>query len=124
MSCWVKRGNNDSTTDSDCIISSSDTATVLLTHDMIRIREDKLNFYTDSGATGATNNYFSTRLLRDVSAWYHIVVQFDKVQWNSQGLYKWKFRGNSVMEHWYKWQIDQIIIDIISEEEEMQTTGL
>ena len=46
--------------------------------DMIRIREDKLNFYTDSGATGVETNYFSTRLLRDVSAWYHIVVQFDK----------------------------------------------
>ena len=60
---------------------------------MIRIREDKLNFYTDSGATGVTNNYFSTRLLRDVSAWYHIVVQFDMVSGTVKGYINGNLEG-------------------------------
>ena len=71
LSVWCKRAKTDSSTSSYTILSGDQSGSY---GDMIRFREDKLNFYNRSNST---NNYFSDRLYRDTSAWYHIVIQYD-----------------------------------------------
>jgi hypothetical protein len=71
LSVWCKRAKPDSSTGSYVILSGDQSGTY---GDMIRFREDKLNFFNISNTT---NYYFSNRLYRDISAWYHIVIQYD-----------------------------------------------
>ena len=91
VSCWVKRSQLTTGTSSHTIIDSSDGGTSY--GDMIRIRENKLNFYTDSGATGSSNNYFSDRELKDVAGWYHIVVTFSKTSGEVKGYVNGNLEG-------------------------------
>ena len=71
-SVWIKRGNLGSGTAPAYTLLSGDTASNY--GDMFRLREDKFNFRNFSNST---NYYFSDRLYRDTSAWYHFVIKYD-----------------------------------------------
>ena len=71
-SVWIKRGNLGSGTAPAYTILSGDTATNY--GDIFRLREDKFNFRNFSNST---NYYFSDRLYRDNSSWYHFVIKYD-----------------------------------------------
>ena len=72
-SAWLKRG----TLGTAQAIATSRTGTSGPYLNIIFDTSDRLNIYGPNTSAGNDMNYLTTRVFRDVGAWYHIVVAFD-----------------------------------------------
>ena len=81
ISLWVKRASLDAMSNgSDCLITAvndSENYTFLRFDDA-----DKLGFYNTTSNT-VRQRFVTTRVFRDIAAWYHIVLAFDVSQASS-----------------------------------------
>ena len=88
---WVKKNDISS---SDKFLTSCGTASNFRTQFFFD-GSDRLQFYNDDG--GSNNmNILTTRVFRDVNAWYHIVLRFDTTQ--STASDRIRFYVNGVQE--------------------------
>ena len=73
-SAWIKRGTTDSSSNFQVLFSSTPTGPA----ERIMLENDYLTY--DHDKAGTDFSVRSTRLLRDFSAWYHVVVMKDTTQ--------------------------------------------
>ena len=74
-SAWVKR----CITDTQCLFGAGQTGSSGVQRAAIQIVSSQLNFFSDyDGSTGTTLQ--TTRVLRDLNSFYHIVVSVDVTQ--------------------------------------------
>jgi hypothetical protein len=71
LSLWFKRSKLDSGTTQYWLLGAKDTA-----ESNIKFKADKIDMHL----TGSNYDYASTRLFRDIGAWYHLVFSFDTTQ--------------------------------------------
>ena len=93
ISTWVKRS---SVADETFIIAADTSAGGGNTRDFVRIESNDQLRYTIGG--GAAADVKTTQVLRDVSAWYHIIVAVDTTQATSSNRVKIYINGNQVTD--------------------------
>ena len=76
FSFWVKR--NHITADGDQFIGDAQSG--YPSHFILFQSDDKLSIRSQAGVSGATLRFTTTRIFRDTTSWYHIVVAIDTTQ--------------------------------------------
>jgi len=93
ISVWIKRSK---ISDETFIIAADVSAGAGNTRDFVRIESNDQLRYTIGG--GAAADVKTTQVLRDVSAWYHIIVAVDTTQATSSNRVKIYINGNQVTD--------------------------
>ncbi len=89
ISMWIKRGNTDSGSTQYWLVGALTGA-----ESNIKIQADKINVHL----TGSNYDFVGTRLLRDTSAWYHLVFRYDSDEGSAGDRFRCYINGE--LETW------------------------
>ena len=89
ISMWIKRGNTDSGSTQYWLVGALTGA-----ESNIKIQADKINVHL----TGSNYDFVGTRVLRDTSAWYHLVFRYDSDEGSAGDRFRCYINGE--LETW------------------------